>query len=290
MRRSVGLAVLLALAGALFVWFVTGWSLAVLDSDSMEPYASPGDLLVHRIVPSSAVEDDDVVTVRVPERGLVTHRVVAIDDQEDERFAVLMGDASRFPDPVPVNLPDETDRVVLVVPGAGTFLRVGGPWLLGAVLLLLAGGLVLGLGQRRDRRAAPEPVTEPEPVAAPTRPAVDPRIEALLATCEQFEEDGLAAPVLADIVRVRTAPIVGLPIAERSGAVLSLDDGARFYVLAVADADEAMLGLVPVGSERRRTGSGALDLWWGAVRDRVPAEVADAIEPWLATEAGQERP
>ena len=284
MRRSVGLAVLLALAGVLLAWwFATGWSLAVLDADSMEPSASRGDLLVHRIVPPGTVREGDVVTVRDPERGLVTHRVVAIEDRGGDTVAVLQGDASRLPDPAPVELPDRTDRVALVVPGAGAFLRAGGPWLLGAVVLLLAGGLVLRLGRRRELGTAVEPSAGP--ATEPERTTLDPRIEALLATCEQLEEDGLGRPVVTDIVRVRTAPIVGLPIAERSGAVLSLDDGGRFYVLAVADADEAMLGLVPVDSERRRAGSAALDLWWEAVRGGLPADVTTAIAPWTDASA-----
>lgn len=277
MRRSLAVAIVLSLSGAAFVWFVTSWSTAVLDSGSMEPWASSGDLLVHRVEPVTAIEVQDVITVRTPDRGLVTHRVVAIDDAVGGRTALLKGDASRFPDRSPVTLRGEVDRVVLVVPRLGSMLRVGGPWLLGGALLLLTGGIVLGLAQRH----APEPAEEADEIVPPT-PTADPRVEALLATCEQFQDDGLPDAVLRDIVRVRTAAIVGLPSAERSGAVLSTDDGARFYVLAVADADEAMLGLVPVASQRRRDGSAAIDEWWAAVEHDLPPDVAATIAPWTA--------
>ncbi len=277
MRRSLAVAIVLSLSGAAFVWFVTSWSTAVLDSGSMEPWASSGDLLVHRVEPVTAIEVQDVITVRTPDRGLVTHRVVAIDDAVGGRTVLLKGDASRFPDRSPVTLRGEVDRVVLVVPRLGSMLRVGGPWLLGGALLLLTGGIVLGLAQRH----APEPAEEADEIVPPT-PTADPRVEALLATCEQFQDDGLPDAVLRDIVRVRTAAIVGLPSAERSGAVLSTDDGARFYVLAVADADEAMLGLVPVASQRRRDGSAAIDEWWAAVEHDLPPDVAATIAPWTA--------
>lgn len=280
MRRSPGLAALLVAGAGLLAWLLAGWSIAVLDSDSMEPWASPGDLLVHVVESPAGIEPGEVVTVRLPDRGLVTHRVVAVDGDGDRRVAVLMGDASRFPDPGPVTLPDEVDRVALVVPGAGSVLRIAGPWLIGVLVLLVAGAVALGVA-RRDRTT---PVTTP-PAAPTTAPSatVDPRIEALLATCEQLEDDGVPGPVLGDLVRVRTAPVVGLPVAERSGAVLSLDDGGRFYVLAVADADRAMLDLVPVDSERRRAGTAALDLWWDAVCDGVPRHVSEAVDPWLRT-------
>ena len=261
-------ALLVVLVGAV-TWVSLGVSLAVLDSASMEPWASPGALLVHRSAARADVEVGDVITVPVPGRGLVTHRVVAVEGGAAE----LQGDASRFPDPDPVRLPEEVDRVVLVVPRLGTVLRVAGPWLAGALVLLGMGGLALRLTTRSEPDDTPAVASDPTP-------PLDPRIEALLATCEQFEEDGVPRPVLADLVRVRTAAVVGLPSAERSGAVLSLDDGGRFYVLAVADADPAMLDLVPVDSERRRAGTGAVELWWDAVSNRVPGVVATAIASW----------
>ena len=85
----------------------------------------------------------------------------------------------------------------------------------------------------------------------------------------------------ADLGRVRTAVVVGLPPAEGSTPVLQLDDGGRFYVLAVADADQAMLGLVPPDSVRRHQASEAIDLWWDAVDDRLPSAVATRLDPWL---------
>lgn len=277
MGRPLAVGVLLAIAGASLVLVVTTTSAAVLDSASMEPWASPGDLLVHRIVPATDIEVGDVATVPTSDRGLVTHRVVALEDDGDGRLAVLRGDASRFPDPSPVTLRDDVDRVVLVVPRLGTAVRTGGPWLLAGSVLLLVGLLVLGLA----RRGTAGPVEEPTATTAPPT-VLDPRMEALLATCEQLQEDGVTDAVLADVVRVRTAAIFGLPSAERSGAVLSADDGVRFYVLAVADVDTAMLELVPVASERRRGGSAALDAWWDAVADQLPQDATDAVQSWLA--------
>ena len=272
-RRSLAIVALVAaVVVAAGAWWTTSWSTAVLGSASMQPWADPGDLLVHRFVTPDRVALRDVVTVPVDGQGLVTHRVVALDDVGGEVVAVLKGDRSRFPDPEPVVLTDGVQVVVRVLPGVGTALQVGGRLLLGVGALFLLGAVALVVA----RRATPPP-SSPSVLDE----TVDPRVEALLATCEQLQEDGVADVVLADLVRVRTAVLVGLPPAEGASPVLQLDDGGRFYVLAVADADQAMLDLVPADSGRRRDGSAAIDLWWDAVEHRVPEPVAARLAPWL---------
>ena len=261
MRRTWLVAVAFAVL-ALVVHLATSWSTAVLLSTSMEPWAGPGDLLVHREVAAERVRVGDVVTVPTDGRGLVTHRVVRLVEDDGAVVARLQGDRSRLPDPVPVELPDEVARVVLVVPALGDVLRVGGPALGAGLVLLVLGGVAL-LASRRA--AAARDVRRAQPV--------DPRLEALLATVEQLAEDGLAPVMVRDLLRVRVAALLGLPSAERAGAVAALDDGARFYVVALADADPAALGIVPSGSNRRQEASEALELWWAGVRDRVPDAV-----------------
>lgn len=280
--RAVVAVVLLVLLVLLGVWGTTGWSCAVLASRSMEPWAVPGDLLVHRHVPASAVEVGDVVTVQTPDRGLVTNRVVRLTPAADGTVsAQLKGDRSWLPDPVPVQLAGEVATAVLVVPRLGDVLTIGAPLLWSGLSLLLLGGTALLL--QRDRSG---PGTDDVPAPAgegpdrETAPTADPRIEALLASCEQFAEDGMPATVVRDLVRVRTADVLGLPSAERAGVVLELDDGSLFYVVALADADPDALAIVPVGSTRRQAATAALDVWWNAIHDRVPETTAASLHPW----------
>lgn len=271
MRRSIGVALLLAgFAVASLAWATSGWSYAVLTSPSMEPWASPGDLLLHRQVLASEIEVDDVVTVPISEDTLVTHRVVGLTGTGEGRVARLKGDRSRLADPVPVDLRGEVARVDVIVPYLGHVLIVGAPLLWGGVVFVLVGAGALVLS-RRGRPPVPE---------APVAAGPDPRVEALLATCEQLADDGVPDVVLRDLVRVRVAAIAGLPSAERAGAVLELDDGGRFYVVACADADPGALALVHADSQRRRDATAALDLWWDAVADRLPAPTADALAAW----------
>lgn len=276
MRRTRLVVVTLTVVG-LVVHLATAWSTAVLLSTSMEPWAGPGALLVHREVAAEQVEVGDVVTVRTRDGSLVSHRVVHLVADDGTVVARLQGDRSRLPDPVPVDLPDEVARVVLVVPALGDVLRVGGPTLGGALGLLALGATAVVVSRRRDHDDA---VGDD---ATPRTDTVDPRLAALLATAEQLAEDGLADVVVRDLVRVRSAPLFGLPSAERAGAVVSLDDGARFYVVALADADPAALGIVPPGSARRREATAALEEWWAAVEDRVPDDARPVLPPGVLT-------
>lgn len=282
-RRIAAGLVVLGLVVALALG-VTGWSVVVLASPSMEPFAWPGDLLVQRRVPAEDIEAGDVITVPAPADRLVTHRVARLDSAEDGAIvARLKGDASRLPDPLPVRLDDEVARVVTVVPRIGSVMTDGTRLLWIGLGLLVLGGVALLLARREG-----SPITTPAggPPPATTTDAAAPvaqsRLTALLATCEQFASDGMPDMVLRDLVRVRVADLLGLPSAEQAGVVHMLGDGARFYVAALADADRAALALVPTDSERRRRASAALEQWWLVVGRRVPRDVAEQIEPWLS--------
>lgn len=264
--RIAGWLVVLGLMLAVVAWSNAGLSFVVLASPSMEPYASPGDLLVHHEVPAEEVAVGDVVTVPVEGDTLATQRVVRLARSPSGAISArLQGDASPLPDPVPVHLQGDVARVLVVVPVVGSVLTAGAPLLWGGLGLLVLGGGVLVV-VRREEPAASEP---------------DPRLEALLATCEQLAEDDMPTVVLRDLVRVRTAALLGLPSAERAGAVLALDDGARFYVIGLADADPDALALIPPGSERRIQATLALEQWWLVVARDVPPVVAEQIAPWL---------
>lgn len=270
--RIAGWLVVLGLMLAVVAWSNAGVSFVVLGSPSMEPYASPGDLLIHRDVPADDVAVGDVVTVPVEGDTLATHRVVRLAPSPTGISARLKGDASPLPDLEPVLLRGEVARVVVVVPLVGSVLTAGAPLLWGGLGLLVLGGVLVVV-----RREEPEPAPlDPRREAQP-----DPRLEALLATCEQFAEDDMPAVVLRDLVRVRTAALLGLPSAERAGAVLALDDGARFYIIGLADADPDALALIPPGSERRVQASIALEQWWLVVGRDVPPAVAERIAPWV---------
>lgn len=256
---------------------LAGWRPVVLLSDSMAPAAPRGALLVARPVHAATVEVGDIVTVPVDRVGRVTHRVVALEQLEGTRWARLQGDANDTPDPGRVPLPTTTLRTVLVVPVLGRLL--GGPGLLllaGTGLLLLGGAGLLALGHR-------------QPVA--TDPAsghpVDPRFTALVATLEALADDGWDRATLEALARVRTGALSGAGAIEEAPEAAALDDGARFVLVALADADPAALAAVPATSRRAVDAQGAVATWWGRVAPRVPTDVRAELSAVL-TAAEQE--
>lgn len=96
-------AVLGACAIAAFgVALLLGLRPVTVISGSMEPTLPVGSVLFTRTVPVEDVEVGDVVTVERPrDLGLVTHRVVAVEDADQGRSLTLRGDANSVDDPQP---------------------------------------------------------------------------------------------------------------------------------------------------------------------------------------------
>lgn len=284
---------LLAAVGVTLAVVVTvlgRYEYVALQSASMAPWAEPGALLLHRPVPSADVEVGDVLTVD-DDGTLVTNRVVEVLGDGADVSVVLQGDASELPDPEPYVLGERVWRVTQVVPRVGGWLQVGATLLWWSLGLIAIGWLTLiGTSPRRAanrhwiRIPAAEPVTlSPLPVRRPARETaapvggLDPRIEALLETADQLREDGVAETVVRDLVLVRTSVVLGLPSVEASPAADSLDDGGRFYIVALVDADADALAAVPSTSMRRLAGSAVVSHWWRSVAERVPPTVMDAL-------------
>ena len=130
-----GLCIILFVFGLLF-----GVRAQVVVSGSMEPDLPVGSLLLVRSTPVSDLVIGDVVTVVRPSGpGLVTHRVVGIEETEEGATALrLKGDANEGSDPEPYVVA-EVGKKLFAVPGLGTaatFLQT--PFGLGAVVLILA--------------------------------------------------------------------------------------------------------------------------------------------------------
>ncbi len=272
--------VVVAVLGLLLV----GWRPVVLLSDSMAPGAPRGALLAARPIPAAQVGVGDVVTVPVDGVGRVTHRVVAVEQLDGVRWVRLQGDANDTPDPGRVALPPTVLRTVLVIPGLGWLLTGSNLLLLGgAGLLLLGSAGLVAIG-----RTSASPAAEQEPVG--TRPdSRDSRVAALVATLEALAEDGLDPATLEALARVRTAALFGAGPVEHAAETAALDDGARFVLLALADADPAALAVVPPNSARAVAARDAVGTWWARVAVQVPADVRSEltrVRPAVAHPAG----
>ncbi len=153
-----GLAVLalvvVALLGVSFVPTLLGYESFIVTSGSMGKAVPTGSVAVTRMVDMRSVRKGDVVSFQTGSASRITHRVIAVDEEEGQRIFTTKGDANSFVDPEPVRLSSgRISRVEWSVPFAGYVVRYArtpiGGILLFAVPIL---GLILGAPRSRQRR------------------------------------------------------------------------------------------------------------------------------------------
>lgn len=162
---TTALVGLLVLVIAAHLGPVTGHETYVIRGSSMQPAIALGSLIIDERVPVSAIRPGDVVTVRLHDAVVVTHRVVRVVDLPEGPQLELKGDGNQSPDAALVPSADVVGRVALIVPVAGYFLAmISLPAGLVSALSFLVGMFIaialldqLAADRRRDR-PAPGPV------------------------------------------------------------------------------------------------------------------------------------
>ena len=127
-------------------------------SDDMAPALERGTLVFLVRTDAEDIDVGDIITVDLPApRGLVNHRVVGIDGEDEQRSFVTQGDANPQPDPFPVAGTGEGWRYRFGVPIVG--------YVLGSraaqVLLIVVPALLIGawaLLDRQPSRRRPRPL------------------------------------------------------------------------------------------------------------------------------------
>lgn len=116
----VFLLVLAALA-VLVTRALFGWESLLVTSGSMVPAMHPGDVvIIEPAVPGEAFDAPTVITFEDPDRGLVTHRIVAAERAPDgEVRYTTKGDANRVAESGTVGHRDVRGSVRSVLRGLG---------------------------------------------------------------------------------------------------------------------------------------------------------------------------
>ncbi len=157
------LAGVLALLGVLGLLLVTmasprllGYQSYVIYGSSMEPTIKLGSLVVAKPVKVNDLQIGDIVVFRNDGNGTtVTHRIVAIREEDGRRYFETRGDASNAADPVEVSLDDGAQQVAYHLPYLGYFIHFANS-ITGIILLVILpaiGLLALQLTNRREAAA-----------------------------------------------------------------------------------------------------------------------------------------
>lgn len=135
---------LLAIAGTALIYFVPGYNIYLVRSESMTPTLNLGDLIVTGPAGSSIAGETEPGKIATFEHGgeLVTHRIQAIEGQS----LVTKGDAVEDTDPWPIKISDIRGLYLFKVPYVGyitSFVQTKLGWFV--VIIIPATCLVLWL-------------------------------------------------------------------------------------------------------------------------------------------------
>lgn len=140
LSRLVLIVLALALAGLAFLYFVPGYNLYLVRSESMRPAINMGDLIITGPL-SGEITSGMIVTYEYS-KELVTHRVQSIDGET----LLTKGDAVEEPDPWSVTVSDVRGIYLFKIPYVGyltSFVQTKLGWFLAIIIpaALLVGWL-----------------------------------------------------------------------------------------------------------------------------------------------------
>ena len=121
---TVMLLSLVALVMGAHVAPVTGHDIFVIRGGSMRPTIPLGALVIDAPVATADIRAGDVLTVRLHDAVVVTHRVTRVVDLPAGLHLELKGDSNAAPDPALVPADHTVGRVVLSIPFAGFVLAM----------------------------------------------------------------------------------------------------------------------------------------------------------------------
>lgn len=156
------LVLLASLAASALLPMLAGWSGSVVQSGSMEPNISAGDVVLSQaMTPGMPAPIGRVVTFAAPAgsatRGVILHRLLR---QNSDGSLVTAGDANASDDSTPLARSDIISRARLLIPGIGLpafWLQTGDLLPLGSAVLLTTGAILVDAtgAARRLRPARP---------------------------------------------------------------------------------------------------------------------------------------
>jgi len=161
-RLLVALGVL-ALLGALLaaalprLW---GYQSYVIYGSSMEPTIKLGSLIIAEPVDVEELQVGDIIAFRTPNEVTVTHRIVAIREEDGQRYFKTKGDASNGGDPTEVRLEGGVHRLSYKLPYLGYFVDFAKSTM--GIILLIALPTAALLASTFSKRSRPRRQAEAE--------------------------------------------------------------------------------------------------------------------------------
>lgn len=115
--NNIIIAILIILVCIFFVPKILGCENLAVLSGSMEPKISVGSMVIVQDVDPNDLEVGDIITYKISDTTLVTHRIVSID--QDAQQIVTKGDANDVNDGEPVSFSNVVGKLLISIPFLG---------------------------------------------------------------------------------------------------------------------------------------------------------------------------
>lgn len=139
---STFITVIVAVVAVAFVVIkLLGWNMYTVESASMTPRLSVNSVVVVQKIEPEQIKEGDIITYILNENNvLVTHRVVAVDSQ-NQTFTTK-GDANNSNDSSPVRWGNVVGKATFCIPAIGTPVRfltnpANRPYVIAVIVILL---------------------------------------------------------------------------------------------------------------------------------------------------------
>ena len=142
-----------------------GYQSYVIYGSSMEPTIKVGSLILAQPVDVEKLQVGDIIAYRSPNAVTVTHRIIAIRDEDGQRYFKTKGDASTSVDPAEVSLEGGVHRLAYKLPYLGYLVDFANSTL-GIVVLLVLPAIGL-LAMHWSKHGRPQRQAEVEAAEAP---------------------------------------------------------------------------------------------------------------------------
>jgi signal peptidase len=148
---------LVALLGLLLVTAALkplGYDSYVIYGSSMEPTIKVGSLILAKPAEVDGLEVGDIIAFQSPGNGVtVTHRIVAVREENGQHYFQTKGDASNGGDPQEVRLEDGVQELAYDLPYLGYFVHFAKSTMGMILLLVLPAAGLLALHWTKNREA-----------------------------------------------------------------------------------------------------------------------------------------
>lgn len=114
--------IITTIVAVLIIWFAVGLfpvQPTTIIGGSMRPTLDVGDVVIVVKAPADTIEPGDIIQFREPDGTATVHRVVEVQETEDNPVFVTQGDANSAPDPEPVLADNVIGKVLFSIPNIG---------------------------------------------------------------------------------------------------------------------------------------------------------------------------